>query len=350
MKNTIKGVDIVAISSFLPEDKVSIRNLFSELEESELNRIISTTGIENIRVCDGDMTSSDMCYNAAQVILKSSICTKEDIDGLVFVSQTPDYKMPSTSTILQDRLGLSNECVCQDINYGCSGYIYGLLQASLWISTGCCKNVLVLAGDTTTRIINSKNRSERMVFGDAATATLLRKGNAELSFNIKTDGSGYDKLIVPAGGSRLPISEETNLEYTDLEGNVRTKNDLFMDGMSIFSFVISKVPKLIKESLPGDKINDVDLFAFHQANHLIVSYLQKKLKLDIGKVPINVRDYGNTGPATIPLLLSDTYGSQQGECCKSLNKCCLSGFGIGLSWGCVICDLSSTMFFKPINK
>ena len=212
-----------------------------------------------------------------------------------------------------------------------------------------CSNVLLLAGDTNSRLVNDKDRSLKLVFGDAGTATLITKGNKEMCIVIHSDGSGFDKLIVPAGGFRKPISDSTKDLITDEDGNSRTEENIYMDGMEIFSFAISKVPKNIREVLDLQKwqCEDVTLFALHQANKFIIDCIRKRLKLPKELVPLNLQYVGNTGPASIPLLLSDVGCTSLN---KSLKKVILCGFGVGLSWGTATCDLSETHFYKPINK
>ena len=349
MKTIIYNVNIRAVNSWLPENKVELTTFASLYGEAEVNSIIKATGVERVRVVDEKMTSSDMCYLAAEKLFEQEECDKTQIDGLVFVSQTTDWILPATSISLQDRLGLSKDTVCIDVHYGCSGYIYGLFQAASWIACGACQNVLILAGDTTSRMINKHDKSLRLVFGDCGTATIVSKGEGRMGFHIQSDGSGADRLIVPAGGFRLPISEETSVLEWDEDKNGRTQNDLFMDGMAIFNFAITKVHKniniLIEEM--GWQKEDVGFYGLHQANEFMVNYVRKKLKADESIVPINVKDYGNTGPATLPLLLSDVCSEDHSF---SLKKTILSGFGVGLSWGSVAADLSNTHFYSPVNK
>ena len=228
-----------------------------------------------------------MCLNAAEALFSQEGIDKSEIDGLVFVSQTTDWILPATSISLQDRLSLTKETVCLDIHYGCSGFIYGLFQASLWVASGACKNVLVLAGDTTSKMINPKDKSLRLVFGDCGTATLVSKGQNTIGFDIMSDGSGSDRLIVPAGGFRLPISEETSVLEWDEDKNGRTKNDLFMDGMAIFNFANMKVSKNVDRLLDSMQWNkeDVGLFCLHQANKFMVDYVRKRLKAPEEKIP-----------------------------------------------------------------
>lgn len=323
-------------------------SLAVEYGEAEVSNIIKATGVERARIADGGMTSSDMCQKAAEYLFRKEGTNLDTIDGLVFVSQTTDYILPSTSISLQDRLGLKQDCVCIDIHYGCSGYVYGLLQAACWINSGLCKNVLVLAGDTTSRMINPLDKSLKMVFGDCGTATIVSIGTSPMGFNIQSDGSGYDRLIVPAGGFRTPISEETSkLEY-DADKNGRTRNDLFMDGMAIFNFAISNVHKNINALLEemGWTKDEIGFYALHQANDFMVKYIRKKLKAMAEIAPTNVRDYGNTGPATIPLLFSDICANAD----FNLSKVVMSGFGVGLSWGSVAADMSKTKFYEPVNR
>ena len=198
-------------------------------------------------------------------------------------------------------------------------------------------------------MINENDKSLRMVFGDCGTATIVSKGDKPMGFHIQSDGSGSDRLIVPAGGFRLPISEETSVLEWDEDKNGRTKNDLFMDGMAIFNFAITKVHKNINTLIEdmGWQKDDVGFYGLHQANEFMVNYVRKKLKVAEELAPINVKDYGNTGPATLPLLLSDFCSC---EYHNNLTKSVMSGFGVGLSWGSVAADLSQTHFYPPVNK
>lgn len=349
MKTIIDNIEIKAVTAWLPTTVMEMRSLIPLYGEAEVESIIKATGVERVRIADNGMTSSDMCFNAAEALMEHDGVDKAEIDGLVFVSQTTDWILPSTSISLQDRLGLSRDTVCIDIHYGCSGYIYGLFQAASWISCGACKKVLVLAGDTTTRMINEHDKASRMVFGDCGTATIVSKGEGTMGFLIHSDGSGSDKLIVPAGGFRTPVNAATSELLWDEDRNGRTQNDLYMDGMAIFNFAITKVHKNINQLIDNMEWQkeDVGFYGLHQANEFMVNYVKKKLKVDAGLVPVNVRDYGNTGPATLPLLLSDLadrYGTY------NLSKSILSGFGVGLSWGSVATDMSNTKFYSPINK
>ena len=349
MKTIIDNVRINAVNSWLPGKIVEMTSFNSLYGEAEVASIIKATGVERIRVADENMTSSDMCIKSAEALFEQEQFDRSLIDGLVFVSQTTDWILPATSISIQDRLGLSKDTVCIDIHYGCSGYIYGIFQAASWIACGACNNVLVLAGDTTSRMINPHDKSLRMVFGDCGTATIVSKGEGRMGFQINSDGSGSDRLIVPAGGFRTPISEETSKLEWDADKNGRTQNDLFMDGMAIFNFAITKVHKQVNSLIEnmGWNKEDVGFYGLHQANEFMVNYVRKKLKIEAELAPVNVREYGNTGPATLPLLLSDLCSGYHSY---KLQKSILTGFGVGLSWGSIAMDLSETKYYAPINK
>lgn len=345
MKAIFNNIAIKAITAYLPKQVLEMTSLAKEYGEKEVANIIKATGVNRVHIADKNETSSDMCFKAASYLIEKENIDRATIDGVIFVSQTTDYILPSTSIILQDRLGLSKETVCIDIHYGCSGYIYGLYQAALWISSHSCKNVLLLAGDTTSRMIHPLDKSLRMVFGDAGTASLITMGQSAMGVSICSDGSGYDQLIVPAGGFRIPVSSETKEVIFDKDKNGRTMEHLYMDGMSIFNFAISNVHKNIDSVIELMNWNkgEINLYALHQANAFMVNYIRKKLKVDSSKVPVNVGNYGNTGPATIPLLLSNINENE-------LGKTIMSGFGVGLSWGSIAIDLKGTKLYKPINK
>lgn len=349
MKSIVTDINIRAIASCLPEQVIDFRKNYKTIfGDKRVEETIRATGVEQSHLARLDQTSSDLCFCAAEELFKKEKVDKSSIDGLVFVSQTADYILPSTSIVLQNKFGLSKDAICMDIHYGCSGYIYGLLQAVSWIKVGMCKNVLLLTGETNSKLVNPLDCALKMVFGDAGTATLLTRGDDEIAFAIHSDGSGYDQLIIPAGGYRLPVSGDTELPFTDKDGNIRTKNDMYMNGMGIFSFSISNVPSNIREVLLVQNWSkeDVGMFAFHQANRFIIDCIRKQLKLQWDVVPLNLQRVGNTGPASIPLLLSELGNSFSAT---KREKVIMSGFGVGLSWGAVACNLSETHFYEPIN-
>lgn len=349
MKTIINNVSVEAMTAWLPQQVLDMQSLSSAFDAKQVQAIIRATGVEQARIAPKEMTASDMCQYAAEELIEKEGLDRNKIDGLVFVSQTADYILPSTSISLQHRLGLTQDTVCMDVHYGCSGYIYGLFQAACWINAGMCSTVLVLAGDTSSRLINPNDRALKMVFGDCGTATLVRRGNSKVGFHIQSDGSGADRLIVPAGGFRTPISEETSHLVVDEDGNARTQNDMYMDGMAIMDFALSKVHLnvfALLQDMQWEK-DQVGLYALHQANAFVVNCVRKMLKAKPNIVPINVGQFGNTGPATIPLLLSDVLSVEHSY---DLSKTVMAGFGVGLSWGSVATDLFKTRFYSPVNK
>lgn len=345
MKVKINGIKISAISSCAPKSKLDLTSLSDQFGEKEVKKIIKTTGIKSVSVAENGVTTSDLCFLSTKKIMLDCNIKPDNIDGLIFVSQTADYKMPQTSHILQNRLGLKKETICFDLPVGCNGYIYGLFQASLLIQSGSCNNVFVLCGDTTTKIINDRDRSLKMVFGDGGSSTLIEKGSQDISFIIYSDGAKYKDLIIKSGGSRFPYSTSDNEIINDEDGSSRSNSDLYMDGMAIFNFAITCVPKLIDEILEYSKWKkeNVDLFALHQANKFMIDYLRKKTKVDLNKMPVVVDGFGNTGPATIPILLTETIKN------KNKTKVLLCGFGVGLSWGAATCNLSKTKIIKTLK-
>jgi len=347
MKVKIDNIRIHSIATCLPNKVVNCTQFNEIYGEQEVQRTIKNTGVTQFRAVEGDICASDLCAKAAEVIFENGNIDSASIDGIVFVSQTPDYIMPATSVVLQHRLGLQDTTVAFDINYGCSGYVYGLYQAALLMSSGGCSRVLLLAGDTTTRMIHPLDKSIRMLFGDAGSATLVEKGNETMFFSLKTDGSGFKHLIIQAGGFRHSQNAGTVVEKLDENGNLRTQHHLHMKGMEIMNFAMREVPSMINELLTDCSWNrdEVGVFALHQASRFIVEYLAKKMKLS--SVPIQIEKTGNTGPASIPLLLSF-----QGEGLKKenrLNKVVMCGFGVGLSWAAVATSLASTQFFELVD-
>jgi 3-oxoacyl-[acyl-carrier-protein] synthase III len=350
MRSVFKKAIIKGISAAIPKNEFDLRSLGEIYGDDEVKKIIASTGIEKVRVAAEGQCTSDLCVAAVEELFKRLEINPVTIDGIVFISQTPDYKMPATSVLLQHRLGIPTTAAAFDINYGCSGFVYGLFQASMLIEAAGCKRILVCVGDTSTRLVHPKDRSVRMVFGDGASAILLEKGESTTShFILKTDGSGANHLIIPAGGSRMPIGSETSIPNEAEDGNIRSNENLKMNGLEIMSFALREVPKIIDEllELTGWKKEEVGTYALHQANNFMLEYLRKKMKLTKNSVPIAVTTVGNTGPASIPLMLSIKYRELLER--NQLNKVVCCGFGIGLSWAASAIDLSSTIILDPIE-
>ncbi|MFN7096471.1 MAG: ketoacyl-ACP synthase III [Gammaproteobacteria bacterium] len=319
MEHKISGLNVKGISVVIPQNRLFMSDFYGKYGENEIKRIVMSTGIESVHIANKVTTTLNLCEKAALNLFEDLGIGVDSIDGIIFVSQTPDYKMPATSCILQHRLGLKKEVVAFDINYGCSGYIYGLYQASMLLSAGGCNRVLLCAGDTISRNLNPDDYKVRLIFGDAGSATIIDKGETEWAFDIRTDGAGYNELIILK-------DEAGNDDY------------LHMNGGAIMAFALREIKPIFDNILliKGWTSKDISQVVFHQANQFILNYLRKKLGLDSSIVPVSIKQYGNTGPASIPLTLCDQYS----EVGKTLGKSVLIGFGVGLSWGACALDLT----------
>ncbi|MCP9268401.1 ketoacyl-ACP synthase III [Xenorhabdus sp. XENO-1] len=327
MNVTLCGLKIEAVAASVPLTKLTLAQLSQQFGEEKVARIALSTGINQLGIAQTQMRASDLCVHAARKIF-SEQTHPDEIDGVIFVSQTPDYLMPATSCVLQQRLGLCQDVIAFDINYGCSGYIYGLYQAALLISSRSCRKVLLCAGDTMTRHIADDDHKLRMVLGDAGSATIIAAGDDDWAFDIHTDGSGYDKLIVPQG-------EDLRHGY------------LQMDGAAVMEFALKVVDNTVNKAIEmrGWDKQKVDHFLLHQPNRFMLQYLTKKLRVAAEKVPIAVENYGNTGPASIPLTLCHHFSNNR----QQLGTAIMSGFGVGLSWGTVGLSLKDVRVFPPLT-
>lgn len=342
MKCIINNVEIKSLITCLPEDIKEMSSYIGLYGEKEVIDTIKSSGIERVHVAKQSETTSDLCFQAAEALIQKEGIDKTTIDGLVFVSLTPDYAFPATSVVLQGRLGLSKDIVAFDTAYGCSGYIYGVFQAASLIGSGACKNVLLLAGDTNSKILDQNEKSNAMVFGDAASATLISQGDGSMAFDLHTNGYIYDTVINKNGGYRC---WPANLE--------KDFNDQGMKGDDVFSFIVSYGPKTIKSvlDLVGWDKDEVDFYGLHQATKITVDFMRKKLKLaHPEKAPFDIENYGNTGPVTVPLVLTDYPHRAERIDTTTWKKVVLAAYGVGMSWGSIACDLSKTHIYRPINQ
>ena len=320
------------IAYYLPLNTVTNEELVKEFPEWSVDKIAEKVGVLERRVVV-DETATDLAVMAAERLFAQNKVSKEDVDFVLFCTQSPDYKLPSSACIIQDRLGLSTKCGAFDFNLGCSGYEYGLAVAKGLISAGVSNNVLLLTGETYNKYIHPKDKGNRTIFGDGASATIISiDGFAEIGeFCLGTDGSGAKNLIVKTSGARF--EEKANDLKFDEGGNPISSAHLFMDGQEIFMFTLVKVPKMIKEVLTKNNLQkeDIDLFVFHQANKYMLEHLRKKLKIDEDKFFVNLANVGNTVSSTIPIALCDARNEN-----KLTGNVLLAGFGVGLSWGATI--------------
>ena len=330
---------IRAISSYLPTQKLTNEQLAREYQDWGVDKIFEKTGIVERSISGPNECASDLGIAAAHKLFATGVCNPEDVDFLLFCSQSPDHFLPATACIVQDRLGLKTSCGALDLGLGCSGFIYGLALAKGLIQTGAAGNVLLITAETYTKFIHPRDRSVRTIFSDGAAATLVTNvpdgEDAIGPFVFGTDGRGATKLIVPAGAFRMPATPETAIVKDDGTGNFRSAQNLFMDGPELFNFTLKVVPELVRRLLEKSQmvLDDVDYFVFHQANRFMLEQLRKKIKIPADKFCINMESYGNTVSATIPMALEIASAQKR---IKRGDNVMLLGFGVGYSWGATI--------------
>lgn len=339
---TIPGVRVRGLAAALPERTEALPESAMRFGD-DAARIVESTGVRERSVA-GPLCTSDLCAAATEALLPALGWEKDSVDALIFVTQTPDYVLPATACSLHGRLGLAPGCAAFDVGLGCSGYVYGLWLASSLLAAGGAKRVLLLAGDTVNRIASPSDRATALLFGDAGTATALeRAGDGEndgvnpWSFRLGTDGRGAPNLIVPAGGFRTPRTERTALRTEREGGNVRSDEDLFMDGAEVFAFTLRAVPALVRDVLAdaGASLETVDAVVMHQANRMMLQHLARRAKVPEGKMVYALERYGNTSSASIPLALCADEGLAPRLRAGAMNLL-LAGFGVGWSWGAAV--------------
>lgn len=331
---SIENVKISGISACVPKDNEEVAN-FPLFTPDEAKNFSSTTGVERRRKANKEVCTSDLCLKAAEKLIEELNWVKNEIDCLVFVTQTPDFRLPATSVILQHRLGLSTDCYTLDISSGCSGWVDALSVISSLLSHRSMKKGLLLAGDTILKFCSETDKSTYPLFGDAGTATAVEfcaKEEQKIFFTFNSDGGGSDVIIIKDGGFRNPVSEKSFLKETISPGIERSNLDLILEGMDVFSFGISKAPQSVNNLVDFFSIDSekVDFFVFHQANMFMNEKIRKKLKLPIEKVPYSLKNFGNTSCATIPMTLVTQLQDRMINGKLSYIAC---GFGVGLSWG-----------------
>lgn len=331
----INNISIKGISACVPERVVKNRD-YPYMSQEEIEKYISAIGVEerHCAVPDGTICTSDLCYKSAEKLIEELKWDKNDIQLLVFVSHTADYKLPSTACILQDRLGLPTSTMAFDSPLGCSGFVYGLGMAASIMQSGYIKKGLLLVGNTQSFYAAPKDQGTSLLFADAGCAIALEYDSAAapMYFDFYTNGTGKDALIVPDGGCRNPFNEHSLDEYTDESGVVRTRLHEKMDGLEVFQFASRNVPKSISRLLAEFDISkdSIDYLLLHQANKFLCEKIRKKLKFTLEQTPYNIDRYGNTSGATIPLLMVTELRHQLETEKISLAA---SGFGVGLSLG-----------------
>ena len=335
---TYKNVGIKAMAAAVPSQVID--NYKYDLDifpEEDVRKVVDKVGVYERRFADENTCSSDLCYAAAEKLFEDNQVDRSEIDLLVFVSQTPDYRMPATSYLLQDRLGLPTSCIAFDVNLGCSGFLFGLSIVYSFMEKHGLRYALLLDGETRSKVYSRKDRRAAFIFGDGGVAALIERddkyGNSHFSMN--SDGSRGELIMIPAGGYRHMSTPETLRKYIiDEYGNARTDEQAFMKGADVFNFVIVEIPKDIKRLMTatGEDIHSMDYYVFHQANAFINNYIAKKMKLDKTRIPWTIQKYGNTSSVSVPLtIVSELQGKLDG-----LKKLMMSAFGVGMAWATAI--------------
>lgn len=337
----LNQVRIAGIASAVPRRVLTLEDDARIFGQTEIERISQNIGVQQRHVVNGTTCTSDLCFAAADRLLDELGWQRDSVDALIFVTQTPDYFMPATACVLQDRLGLGHGCAAFDVNQGCAGYVYGL-----WIGghlvRGGCRRLLLLVGDTTSRLVSPGDRTVTSLFGDAGTATALELSEeaATMHFALGTDGAGKGCLMVPGGAFRVPHSPQSSERTERAGGNVRSDEDVFMDGGEVFTFVLREVPRLVQNVLSAAEtaVADIDHFVFHQANRFMLNHLTKRLKLPPDRVAIGLTNYGNTSSASIPLAITTELREPLSG---GRNRVLLAGFGAGFAWGASVLECDS---------
>jgi 3-oxoacyl-[acyl-carrier-protein] synthase III len=329
-KSVMKGMAVRGVIACVPPREISNERDYPWFDATEIRKITAMAGIKSRRQAEADTCTSDLCFAAAKELLHRLDWDPLTIDGLILVTQTPDYVMPTTSCLLQHRLGLADSCAAFDVALGCSAYVYGVWLSNALLFSGACRRILLLAGDTPSKFVDPKDRTTALLFGDAGSATAVeatKDPGSEAHYIMMTDGSGASDLIIPGGMFRNRFPAEP------------AKYCLHMDGGHIFDFTRNRVPMLVTDllALSGKAPRDYAYFIFHQANEYVNKFLVSKAGLSLSQVPFSIARFGNTSAASVPLTLA-VVGPPAVE--SDGYNVMLLGFGVGLSWGGVSLRLS----------
>lgn len=337
-----EGVGVTAMAGAVPRHVIKNYEYTQYFPADQVKEVVDKIGIYERRFADEKTCSSDLCFAAAEKLIADNRIDREEIDLLIFISQTPDYRMPATSVILQDRLKLSNHTIAFDITLGCSAFIYGLATVFSFMQQKGLRKALLLDGETRSKVYSPKDRKTAFLFGDGGVAALIERDEkfGKSYFSLNSDGSREGLIKINAGGYRMPSSSETVKEkVVDEYGNIRSEEQGYMYGSDVFNFVIREIPRDIKTILEYSKIDkdSVDFFIFHQANNFINSYLMKKLKIAAEKVPSTIAKFGNTSSVSIPL----TVVSELQDKLNERKTLFLSAFGVGMTWASAIINVEN---------
>lgn len=337
------GIGISAMAGAVPSHVIENLKYTEFFPEDQVKEVVDKVGVLERRFADAETCSSDLCFAAAQKLILDNNIDRSEIDLLIFISQTQDYRMPATACTLQHRLGLNNSCIAFDVNLGCSAFIYGMSVAYSMMQTGAIRKALILDGETRSKVYGPRDRRSAFIFGDGGIAALVERNEkfGETTLSLNTDGSRADLIMIKAGGYRHPSTPETLKErVVDEYGNMRSEEQGYMKGGDVFNFVIREIPRDIKKTIAeaGKTVEDIDYFCFHQANNFINAFIAKKMKLDINKIPHTIEKFGNTSSVSVPLtIVSELKGKMEGQ--KTLM---MSAFGVGMTWATGIVSFADT--------
>lgn len=337
-----KNFSIKGLICAVPKRVVNNDHFFGRFGEQAVSDVVKMIGVQTRRWVNDEQTTADLCQASAETLMSELGWERRSVDALVFISQTPDYRLPTTACALQKRLQLKKACVAFDVNLGCSGYVYGLWLVSRLLDGQSIKRALLLVGDTISKTTNPDDRSTALLFGDAGSATAIEydENVANGYFILGTDGGGERNLMIPEGGYRKYHHDDARLTGRD-------PSRLFMDGGEIFNFTLKSVPQLVDDLLLFSDYSreKIDAFLFHQANQFMVKHLIKKSKIPPERAPINIDRFGNTSSASIPLLISDKLPNLV----SSAMTVAMFGFGVGYSWSAAVLDIRPLAASKIIE-
>jgi len=322
----VQNVKITGIAACVPKEVIKNNDL------SDNTKLLDSIGVKQRHVVLENQSTMDLCVCAAERLIKELNIEKDRIDAIIFVSQTPEYQLPATACIIQNILGLKNNIIAYDVNLGCSGYTHGLFLASSLISSGL-KNVLLLVGDTISKIVDKEDSSSNLLFGDAGSASIIsQKNGSEIDFVLGNDGAGFESIIVDSDQNRKTCNKS---DY------------LTMKGAEVFTFTLQRIPNLIKETLSYSDLNSksINYFIFHQANLFMLKTLAENLDLNFNQFLISIDEYGNTSSASIPITICHN----REKIFKAPGKSLMAGFGVGLSWSSAVSELEDTVILPVME-
>lgn len=353
MDFVFKNKQISGILTILPKKAVKFEDEMANYSFSPAKcmKLKLAMGYNEHRIAEPGQCSSDFCKFGLQYLFDNNLLNKDDIDALLFVSQSGDYYMPPTSNLIQGHFELKHDCLCMDINQGCAGFEVGLIQAFMLLEQPAIKKVVLMNADVLSPKVSAQDRNSKPLIGDAASITIVEKCEEENTIyaNIKMDGTGAFALNIPAGGFRMPSTPETAVMVQDAAGNFRSKDNLVMQGDDVFNFVQREVPPMIEHlyEQSGVDRNEVDWYMFHQPNKFMLHKLADKLGIPHEKMPANiVENFGNASGVTVPTCISYNLGEQLVD---GKMKLCMAGFGVGLTWSSIMMEMGDMNFNKIIE-